>query len=210
MRARAMRDHVSAFLKTRIVCKACSRCRCTIRCRQDEMSPRANKHTGIHARTHTHTHSSSRTHTHTHTHTHTRMHTHTQTHKHLHTLVRTGVLMVHLCYRHRFIKMSEQRMLCFRDGDKSSLVCRACAEFAPRKCRFCKCYLVGGERICDQCVIRLADANDVDVGASSIVPQQDSKWRGVCSICADRKRSGIFLYTQARTHAHTHSFILRL
>ena len=46
-RKQHLREVVRQYLKTRIVKKSCCKCQCSIRCREDELKPRANEHTGL-------------------------------------------------------------------------------------------------------------------------------------------------------------------
>ena len=98
----------------------------------------------------------------------------------------SGLLMVSLCYRHRFIDPTQQWMARCADGEGSSLICRACSTLRVFKCRFCKCYLQGSSSVCDKCYHKLDPA---ELGSVKPKPQKDVKWRGVCSVCAEHKRA---------------------
>ena len=143
-----LKDKISRYHKTKIVRHNCSRCRCYIKCRREELTPRNN--------------------------------------------LITGKLMVGLCYIHRFVEPSEQRMTMQPTSDGDLLVCRICTELCRHKCQHCKCYFVGGSGLCDKC--RQRDM--------AVRPMEDTKRRGVCTTCAYTKRRTRKSWKQRTKHVY--------
>ena len=67
----------------------------------------------------------------------------------------TNKLEVHLCYVHRFVEATKEKLVQSTDSEgEQVLVCRMCMELAQHNCMYCKCFLKGDHACVTVCCVR--------------------------------------------------------